>query len=338
MTINDVIKLASKSPISSIKKRFRNKKYKDNNYDYPIRDMMNGIIQVYSYGGKKRGYMWKRMILKHCHICTKIWVVHALGDNTFKATECSNDCRRKSAQLQEEPIMYNGKLYTLDDCSDYIKSRYYNPIKQHVNRIKYGEEYNQLEYVKKRNAKTSAEYRERNPLTEEQRIAGNIRNNQNYYNNREERLKQQKEYNQRPEVRVKRKKRLKIYYDKPINAIKHRIGRNLRQFFERYVVRGIEYTGDKYSYIDFKGIFIHLIKLLKEMGKTFEDIKDTHHIDHIIPQSEFSLEELHLAYHPLNLRWLPASENMSKNNRIRPEDIDVIKAIPRHLWPKGFRI
>lgn len=62
------------------------------------------------------------------------------------------------------------------------------------------------------------------------------------------------------------------------------------------------------------------------------------HIDHIIPVSSYDfndLEEIKKCWNPLNLRLLPATENMSKGNKI---DMDLIKKHNiEHLLPEDLK-
>ena len=48
-----------------------NTKYKNEDFSYTIRDMMNGMIKIRYYGGKTKGWMWVRFLLKHCIKCSK---------------------------------------------------------------------------------------------------------------------------------------------------------------------------------------------------------------------------------------------------------------------------
>ena len=38
----------------------------------------------------------------------------------------------------------------------------------------------------------------------------------------------------------------------------------------------------------------------------------------------------------MNLRWLPASENISRGNKLRPQDIKVIETLPKSIYPKHW--
>ena len=38
----------------------------------------------------------------------------------------------------------------------------------------------------------------------------------------------------------------------------------------------------------------------------------------------------------MNLRWLPAKENMSRGDNLRPEDIEIIITLPPEIYPKSW--
>lgn len=83
-----------------------------------------------------------------------------------------------------------------------------------------------------------------------------------------------------------------------------------------------------YNVLDYKMIVKHL-------GNKPEG---NYHIDHIVPICLFDLtniEEIKVAFHYLNLRWLPAEENMNKKAKItimnKNELISLINLIPKHL-------
>ena len=102
--------------------------------------------------------------------------------------------------------------------------------------------------------------------------------------------------------------------------------------------KGKKYEGSRYKDIDFNKCVDALLKDALNKGyKTIQEIKITHHIDHIIPVYYYSIDEFPLAYNPLNLRWLLASENCSRGNKIRPEDLEIIKTLPKEIYPEGFK-
>jgi hypothetical protein len=69
MTIKEVIKRSKNAIMPNIKNI--NTKYKNEDFSYTIRDMMNGMIKVRSYHGKKRGWSWSVFFIKHCIECSE---------------------------------------------------------------------------------------------------------------------------------------------------------------------------------------------------------------------------------------------------------------------------
>lgn len=56
-----------------------------------------------------------------------------------------------------------------------------------------------------------------------------------------------------------------------------------------------------------------------QMMVIFENCPNGYHVDHIIPLSKGGL------HHPLNLQYLSASDNITKHNNIRQEDIELFR-------------
>ena len=69
----------------------------------------------------------------------------------------------------------------------------------------------------------------------------------------------------------------------------------------------------------------------------YEEIKKNYHIDHIIPVNCYTLDEIHNAYNPANLRWLLASENVSRQDKIKDEEWDIIKELPSSIYPSSWK-
>ena len=103
--------------------------------------------------------------------------------------------------------------------------------------------------------------------------------------------------------------------------------------------RNGKYNGAKYKDIDLNACVDHLIDDALSKGyRSIKEIKKTHHIDHIIPVSYYSVDEFTKAYSPLNLRWLPMAENCSRGNKLRKEDIKMIRKLPLKIYPNDFNI
>ena len=109
----------------------------------------------------------------------------------------------------------------------------------------------------------------------------------------------------------------------------------------RYTDEGKVHKSSKYG-VDYNKCIIKLEKEANSYGHTIEEMrKMNYHIDHIIPITMYDLkdnEDVAKCFHPLNLRWLPAEENISKGCRIRPQDLEIIKTLPKEIYPKYFSI
>ena len=84
----------------------------------------------------------------------------------------------------------------------------------------------------------------------------------------------------------------------------------------------------------------HLIKEAEQYGG-YDHIRRIYHIDHIIPISCYDIksyrEDMLACNNFMNLRWLTAHENMSKGCHLRLEDIEVIKTLPKEIYPKNWK-
>jgi hypothetical protein len=104
-------------------------------------------------------------------------------------------------------------------------------------------------------------------------------------------------------------------------SIKLRVCNQIRDFFRR---------GRKKPAKDFSISRLFSDKYYERLAKKFDfEIPENYHIDHIIPLSYFgeSLKQIRLSFHIKNLRILPKTTNISRNNKLRKEDLD------RHnLW------
>ena len=139
------------------------------------------------------------------------------------------------------------------------------------------------------------------------------------------------------------KKDIKTKYYKTEKGQKQKFTDNLRTLFRHamktYSSKGKNMGSKKYG-IDYNKCFIKLEKEAKSYGYTVEEMRNmNYHIDHTIPTSLYNLNiksEIAKCFDPLNLRWLPAEENMSRGNRIRPEDLEIIKTLPKEIYPKSI--
>ena len=147
-----------------------------------------------------------------------------------------------------------------------------------------------------------------------------------YQKNKDEILKKRKEYAKKYRIENKEKLALnkKKFYkiksnrEKRVEYIKNKKKSNvqflilcrIRSHFNRSLKR---YNITKTQTIDKYGIDIKAI--IEKLGEPPNDGK-VYHIDHILPVSAFDLtnpEHIRLCWHPDNLRWLEAKENIIKN-------------------------
>ena len=144
-----------------------------------------------------------------------------------------------------------------------------------------------------------------------------------------------KEYrkNNRDRIAELRNKNNKKYAKNNTYVIRHKIQSQLSSLCGK---KG-SFKNAKYKDIDLEMCVKALIKDAELKGySSIKEIKKSYHIDHIIPISYYTLDEFVKGYHPKNLRWLPISENCSRGNKIRPQDLEIIKTLPKEIYPKGM--
>lgn len=172
-----------------------------------------------------------------------------------------------------------------------------------------------------------------------------------YWKNRNERLAYSKAYRDshkeqakiyqkihyaKPETKAK-KKAYRIKWESiPFNNIRHKIQSNLNTNLKKYAEKGSLYNGNRHKDVDYNAISEHLLNLADKMGMSYKEVKKTHQVDHIIPMYYYKLEELNKSFNLLNLRWLLTKENLSRGNKLRPEDIKIIKTLPKEIYPKSW--
>jgi len=142
-------------------------------------------------------------------------------------------------------------------------------------------------------------------------------------NNREKYVITRDRYNSKPEIKLRK-------------AMRSR----LNQVFIKYTKYGKKFGSSKYGIL-WNDIVKHLVDQAKEMGETISSLRDKdYHIDHIIACFYYDLDdvsEVAKCYNKYNLRWLPAKENSAKAHHLRPEDIEVIKTLPKKIYPKNWK-
>jgi len=140
------------------------------------------------------------------------------------------------------------------------------------------------------------------------------------------------------------KKNIKIKYHKTEKGKKQIFIDGLRGLLRHGLNvygNGKKMTSKKYG-INYESCYKKLYNEAKKMGYTIQELRNMKfHIDHIIPTSLYNFKthnDIKNCFNPLNLRWLPAKENIIKGNRIRPQDLEIIKTLPISIYPKGFDI
>jgi hypothetical protein len=137
-------------------------------------------------------------------------------------------------------------------------------------------------------------------LRKEYKKTENVRIYNKQYNKTEKVKKYAKEY--------KKQYCKRAYHSDKKYKIKVTVRNSLTKIYLRYSTKGKQVSS---SSIFTNEAMEHLLKTAPT--------ESSYHIDHIIPISVFNvdnIEHLKLAHLPQNLRWLPAIENMSKNDSI----------------------
>ena len=143
-------------------------------------------------------------------------------------------------------------------------------------------------------------------------------------------------HSKKPEVMARRRELDNIRSKK--DSIKKSLRTLLYNSLNRYTNEGKIHKSSKYG-VDYNKCIIKLEKDAKLYGYSVKEMREmNYHIDHIIPISLYNLKDkkdVARCFNSLNLRWLSAEENTSKGNRIRPQDLKVIKTLPENIYTKG---
>ena len=261
-------------------------------------------------------------------------------------------------------IVYNGKKYTFNDIPDYIHRKmpkHPDKLTAWINILKKKNEW--CNNNKEKISKAKKEIYWKNPER------GRAKTNEWRKNNLEKKKQMDTKYRQTNKTEIakymykyyREHKEEKQAYDKEYRAnpnnqerITELRNKNNRRYSKNnwYVTRhkiqsqlstlcgkNGRYNGARYKDIDLNACVDALINDALSKGySSIQEIKKTHHIDHIIPVSYYSVNEFARAYSPSNLRWLPIAENCSRGNKLREEDIKVISKLPLEIYPNGFNI
>ena len=272
----------------------------------------------------KKASIW---IIKHCSECGDLNAspIYNYGKphlrqcppkNRHNPKDCYNKVIKEKAWKDLKPIKYRGKMYTLEDCSPSDLNSL-NPIKKHIYGLKQSRKQTRLgltkyENMSKQDVKKRKNYRKTYKVENRENI--------NAWN----RVWQKKQFAENPQFIMKRKinsvfkyakkKYGKVVKNKPLSQYGININK-LIHCLEREAIK---------------------------LGKTFlQMVAENYQIDHIIPCAFYDLtkeEEFKKCNSFQNIRWLPALENASKNQYIRPQDLEIIKTLPREIYPEGFNL
>ncbi len=260
-------------------------------------------------------------------------------------------------------IVYKGKTYTIDDVPAYIhKKMPKHPDKLTawinilINKNEWGSNNKEKISVAKKKAyrknpekgrARTKEWSRRNPEKKKQMDAEYRMNNKeiiaeymhNYWIENKSQLKSYgKGYRENPNNKGRitelRNKNNRKYSKNNWYVTRHKIQSQLSTLCGR----NGKYNGARYKDIDLNACVDSLINDASSKGYgSIQEIKKTHHIDHIIPVSYYSIDEFVKAYNPLNLRWLPMAENCSRGNKLREEDIKIISKLPLEIYPRNCK-
>lgn len=313
----------------------------------PIRDMMDGTYMITPSHTNKS----TRFIIINCVICGRVGAKFGVGKH-IKLQDCGtySSCR----VVPKKTRKFKGMTFTINDVPNYVKRKWKSdPLKSYVqimknrdfdmkHRIKYFEdpvkakEYKKkwLADTKKRKAASDKKYRSK-PSS---KAKAKEYHRQYRAKNAEAISKRTKQWckDNAETLKVKKAHYRKTTIRTDESITRQKIQTQIWAVLKRYKDESDFYNGYHNRNIDINACVTHLVSLAKDMGKTINDIKSTHHIDHIMPMYYYRLEEFHKAYSPINLRWLPAKENMGRGYKLRPEDIKVIKTLPREIYPKSW--
>ena len=272
----------------------------------PIDDLMDGKYRMYvSSNSNKCGIKSVLFVILHCEICgdeqIHYWchIKHPHRKHVPCSYQKGKKCRLIYEQRKVKPIEYNGKIITIEDVPQKYRDKCHNPIKS---------------YIKDQIHSSKPETKRRKYLVSKKRTST------------EEWLQF-------------RRKRDKVYAKR--NQGKLTVRRMLNNILaKRNKPKKISVT--KHGFL-MEEIILHLRNNAVNLGyKSIADIvSNSFDVDHIIPSFYYNLDinsEMIKCNHPLNLRWLPSSENRSRQNRIRPQDLEVIKTLPENIYPKGMSL
>ena len=268
-----------------------------------------------------------------------------------------------------ESIEYNNKIYTIKDipesffkiepnCQDPLKrfigkkmamSRYYIKNKETLDKKNHKNYITNKDHYQKRAIERYYEKREEHLKTK----------SEYYHANKDIILKRDQIYRSNPDVKKRRSEYAKIWGKNNVDKVNenHRKAyHNSRKHDEKFVIRqrlhqrlrgsflhhgqNKSKPADEYN-INYSQICNKLELDANKYGYTLLEMTQLgYHVDHIIPINSYdytSNKDIKNSFSLENHRWLPAKENISKGSRLRPEDIKIIKTLPKEIYPISWK-
>ena len=324
-----------------------------------VRDCMNGIykiLQPNNSKGRKWDKKWVPYIIRHCDYCGTIKAICYTNKIYKTAPYCSCKCKRADAP-KTKSIKYNGIIYRIEDCPQSLKNIYTDPVKMWVENIKRSAKYKE-ENRSEINIKQNIKYHETKDLEAEReryysdseyrnkKLASQKKSRTNWNPEKKAEVKAyMHDYNKKPERQeVNKVQAYTRYHAKNKHNPEFRIKQRLRARLYDALVSQTDKKdkrSDEYG-INYNENVSYLKNEANKLGMTINELfKNNYHIDHIIPIILYDLTddtEVKKCFNVLNHRWILAEENISKGGRIRPQDIEIIKTLPKSIYPKGFNI
>jgi len=305
----------------------------------PVKDMDNGYYKILvKSDSKDRSTRWRRYIIICCNSCNNVCAKKiSTKTNRYDYVDyCNYRCYQNKHMIRE--LSYDGNLYTINDIPKKFRNQGLNPIQAWIDRNIASKEY-MSEYTKlpctqpKLKAKRKREW---DKIKSDPILLRENLNKKCSWAKTEKGKACAKRYRSKPQAKIKAQHYKAGYYKD--NQILWRIRSFMRRIhFDSKIIKNKSW--EEYG-IDVNLIKSHLIKQAKSLGG-YDKVRTNYHIDHIIPISAYNLNDINeiiKCNHPLNLRWLPAKENLSKGCRIRPQDLEIIKTLPKEIYPKGMSL
>jgi hypothetical protein len=312
--------------------------------NYIVKDTMNGCYKIkVSTTQKHRKFRWRRYVPFFCKNCKEIrfkrwWIESPKRSCNYSYLDyCNEVCSTKDNRIEE--YLHEGVLFTIDDVPKRQRTGL-NPIKRWIRNNHHNKLFMRDYLAKEENKiKLKAKRKKEWARIKSDPILSVIfaKKKRDWARKNVDKVKASSDKTRaKPEYKAKQK----IYKAKRYkeNQIEWRI----RNFLRSIHINSSISKGNTWSEygIDIHKIKEHLIKEAEQYGG-YDHIRRIYHIDHIIPISLYNIksykEDMIACNNFMNLRWLTAEENMSKGCHLRPQDIEVIKKLPKEIYPKSWK-